>query len=151
MKVFGRIRTRRDLALLILGSLLPDMVDKPLGFMIFHGFGNGRLIAHTLIFNLTILAIVLAFRRDLLIVPVASLLHLIEDRMWREPKILFYPFLGDIPVKPVVSWDERIMRIIQAYHNPTILLSDALGMIILLIGCMAIQQKRFKDKRSAPK
>jgi len=153
LNLFRRMRSRRNLTLLVLGSLLPDIIDKPLGLLMFHGFGNGRLIAHTLMFNLAILAIVLAFKRDLVIVPTASLLHLIEDRMWREPKILFYPFMGDFPKKPVVPWYVRIERIVQAYHDPTILLSDLLGAILLIVfvGCIAKQQKEFKDKRSAPK
>ena len=64
INIFKRTKTRRDLFLLVVGSLLPDIIDKPLGLILYHGFGNGRLYAHTLLFNVSMLLIILIFRRD---------------------------------------------------------------------------------------
>ncbi len=135
----GLIRKRRDFILAVFGSVLPDLIDKPLGFIIFHGFGNGRLIAHTLLFNLILLATFLIFRPVLerwlggnpVVIPLASMLHLVEDRMWGEPAVLFYPFMGSIPVKPVLTFSQRIRNILNAYHNPYIFVSEAAGSVIL--------------------
>ena len=142
INIFKRTKTRRDLFLLVVGSLLPDIIDKPLGLILYHGFGNGRLYAHTLLFNVSMLLIILIFRRDWFVLPIASLLHLVEDQMWKQPKILFYPFLGNFPKKPVLSLDERLKRILQAYHDPTILLSDSLGALILLVLIYLIRRQK---------
>lgn len=144
--LFRMVKTKRDFILLIIGSLLPDIIDKPLGLIVYHGFGNGRLIAHTLIFNLVLFLLIFIFKRRLLIIPIASFLHLIGDKMWKEPKILFYPFLGDFPKKPIISLDGRLRTILNAYHNPIILFSDALGFTLLLfsVGYLMKHQKKFK-------
>jgi len=146
--LFRMIKNRRNFILLIIGSLLPDIIDKPLGLTIYHGFGNGRLIAHTLIFNLVLLLLIFVFKRKLLIIPIASFLHLIEDEMWKDPIILFYPFFGDFPKKPIVPLDKRLRTILNAYRNPSILFSDALGLALLLffVGYLTKHQKKFKIK-----
>ena len=42
-----------DYRLVLLGSMLPDIIDKPLGGFIFKdALGSGRIYAHTLIFLL---------------------------------------------------------------------------------------------------
>ncbi|WP_290902268.1 metal-dependent hydrolase [Ferroglobus sp.] len=133
------IRRRRDFTIAFFGSLLPDLIDKPLGFLIFQGFGNGRLVAHTLLFNVLMLLIFLVFRSNLqfrlggnpVILPVASMLHLAEDRMWEDPSLLLFPFMGDIPLKPTLTLIERIYNIINSYRNPYIFLSEMIGAILL--------------------
>jgi len=134
----SRINTKRKVLYLLVGSMLPDIIDKPLGFIIFGGFGNGRLIAHTLIFNISLLLVLIILsikknKRDILIIPAASFLHLIEDEMWKFPKILFYPFLGEIPLKPVIPLEERLRRILLAYTNTKILVADIIGAIVIII------------------
>jgi hypothetical protein len=133
------IKTRRDFTLAVFGSILPDIIDKPLGFIIFHGFGNGRLIAHTLLFNLSLLTLFAVFRSrfdrllggNAILLPLASILHIIEDKVWREPALLLYPFMGSIPLKPTISLYERLQRILNSYHNPYIVFSEATGAILL--------------------
>lgn len=147
ISLFNRIDTRKKFLYLLFGSLLPDIIDKPLGFIIFGGFGNGRLIAHTLLFNVLLLLLILAIsikkdKRDLLIIPIASSLHLVEDEMWKLPKVLFYPFLGDIPLKPIIPLEERLRRILLAYTNPKVLISDILGSLIILFIIYKISHKK---------
>ncbi len=82
------------------GAMLPDLIDKTLGEVIFaNSIGNGRIYGHTLLFCLLLLltAIHLYKKKEdkrLLIIPAASFLHLMEDRLWMTPQTLFWPLMG---------------------------------------------------------
>jgi len=85
----------------ILGSILPDLIDKPLGFLIFPSIGDGRLIAHSLIGLALIVLIAASISRDLLLtaaLAVGVITHQVLDEMWKIPVNWFYPFLGPFPV-----------------------------------------------------
>jgi hypothetical protein len=79
---------------------LPDLIDKPLGMIVFAStISNGRMISHTLLFSFTLFLIGLYFynkRSNIVIVTLASgsLFHLMEDQMWNTPNTLFWPLLG---------------------------------------------------------
>ncbi len=48
---------RVDYRLILLGSLLPDTIDKPVGLLILRDFfSNGRIFGHSFLFSLLILA-----------------------------------------------------------------------------------------------
>ena len=48
-----RLKTIIDPKYLVIGALLPDLIDKPLGRVIFAStIANGRIIGHTLLFSL---------------------------------------------------------------------------------------------------
>jgi len=84
---------------LVVGANLPDLIDKPVGvFFPDLGLGTGRGIAHTLVFNLGLLAIgVYLYGHGwpwFLYVALASLGHLVLDEMWRLPRVLLWPFYG---------------------------------------------------------
>ena len=87
---FARKKPRR-FAYIAFGSVLPDLIDKPLGFLIYHSFGNGRLIAHTLLFNVSLLAICLYLDKDYWLIGVASMLHLVEDVEDARCPLLSFP------------------------------------------------------------
>ena len=82
--------------MLILGALLPDIIDKPIGILFFGS--EGRLLGHTLVFAvaLGIIGLYLIFRGKpwMLILAVCCVGHLILDGMWMEPDILFWPAHG---------------------------------------------------------
>src|SRR5664280_2642155 len=74
---------------LVIGALLPDLIDKPLGRVIFAStIANGRIIGHTLLFSLLIFVIglyVYEKRRDIRIISLTtgsffhlSLIHISE-------------------------------------------------------------------------
>ncbi|RLI80781.1 hypothetical protein DRP04_07610 [Archaeoglobales archaeon] len=69
---------------IVLASILPDILDKPLGLI---GIGGGRFFFHSILFIVFLFFI----RKELFF---GSTVHLILDRMWEEPKVLFYPILG---------------------------------------------------------
>jgi hypothetical protein len=89
-----------DPAYLVIGSLLPDLIDKPLGTVIFpSAIANGRMIAHTLLFSVTLslLGIYLYVKiGDIRVFTLAagSISHLVEDKMWKAPRTLFWPLTG---------------------------------------------------------
>ena len=95
-------RDRLVIIMAAVGSVLPDLIDKPLGNIILAGtLDYGRIYCHTLLFVsvLLIAGIFLSFRYPragpLMLALVAGiLLHQILDFMWLEPVNWFWPVLG---------------------------------------------------------
>jgi inner membrane protein len=89
-----------DLRFLIIGSLLPDIIDKPIGRYFFNTtFGTGHLFCHTLLFAviLFLAGFIIAFKYKnsfMLMLAIGTFVHLILDGMWQEPKILLWPLFG---------------------------------------------------------
>ena len=109
----SKLRVKIDYRQIAIGSLLPDMIDKPVG-MILLPINNGRIFGHTLLFLLILLIISLKYRKFLFL-SFASFLHLIEDEIWNEPETLFWPLLGEFPAKEHSSFYEYIGRILSEY------------------------------------
>jgi membrane-bound metal-dependent hydrolase YbcI (DUF457 family) len=95
-----RLKTIMDPKYLVIGALLPDLIDKTLGRVIFAStIANGRIVGHTLLFSIFIFLMGLYLyekRRDVRVFSLAigSFFHIIEDQMWKTPKTLFWPILG---------------------------------------------------------
>lgn len=91
---------RMDLRMLVLGALLPDLVDTPIGLIFYGKLGSVRLFTHSLVLaSVVMILVVLATRRGRprkLWMPIAIglLLHLLLDAMWLDPETLWWPFLG---------------------------------------------------------
>ncbi|MFA4848757.1 MAG: metal-dependent hydrolase [Methanoregula sp.] len=104
------IGDRRFIPVCIVGSILPDLIDKPLGLTIFpQALDNARTFSHTLLFVGIITAIALIVwrsRRTLLILGLAGavLLHQILDEMWHEPVTWFFPLGGIFQTRPEVNF-----------------------------------------------
>jgi hypothetical protein len=88
-------------AALLIGAMLPDLIDKPLGFWLAPELVNNSLrsIGHTLVFNLAlllgaVLAAVATRRTWPLFIAIGSLGHLYLDRMWLLPSTILWPLLG---------------------------------------------------------
>ncbi len=98
---------RVDYRVVALASLIPDIVDKPIGRLVFKSrFDSGRLFAHTLLVNVAFFSILFFMRgrakRRFVLVPISSLLHLAEDGMWSQPKVFWWPLFGSsFPKEPV--------------------------------------------------
>jgi len=84
-----------DFRIIFIGVLTPDLIDKPIAYLF---FDTTRLFAHSLFFYLLILMIgSVLFKRarpGVLMFVAAALIHLIEDQMWKQSKVLFWPFTG---------------------------------------------------------
>jgi inner membrane protein len=105
-------RRRIDYRFILLGAILPDIVDGILGLFLFEG-PAGRWIAHSLLAVLVVfVVIVLAFsgERRLAVfgLGVGWLLHLVADGMWQAPRTFLWPAFGtefaSSPAEPY-SWD----------------------------------------------
>lgn len=91
--------TRIDYRLVLVGAMLPDIIDKPIGGVLFaYTFGNPRIFAHTLLFSLlTVLVGLYLYRLRkpwLLTLSFGCAIHLILDQMWLEPRTLLWPIYG---------------------------------------------------------
>jgi len=128
--VESKLKIRMDYRLILVGSLLPDIIDKPVG-MILLPLNNGRVFGHTLLFLTILLLIGLKYRK--LSLAFASFLHLVEDEMWNEPETLFWPFTS-FPAKEHVSLYEYALKIISEYiPSPShTFISEVIGLIIIL-------------------
>lgn len=87
-----RARAAVDFRLVLVGSILPDLIDKPLGAILHL---EARLWAHSLLFLAAILASSLwpAFR-GLRWVGFGDAVHLVVDLIWQQPMVAFWPLLG---------------------------------------------------------
>jgi len=127
---------RIDLRVLLVGSLLPDMIDKPLGLVLLPTvFGGGRLYAHTLLFAFALaiaglIARSLSGKTTLLVLAYGSAMHLVLDGMWRTPDVLLWPALGPMPASHAAQgW---LMRLLAGLtQNPAAYSSEIAGAIML--------------------
>jgi membrane-bound metal-dependent hydrolase YbcI (DUF457 family) len=87
-----------------IGSVLPDLVDKGLGHIIFSSsLDNGRIFFHSLFMVLLFAVaglIVWKYYRSFafLVVGFGIILHQLADSMWTSPVSWYYPLLGPYPV-----------------------------------------------------
>jgi len=104
-RILPALKGRLDYRYIAFGALLPDILDKLIGRVIFaETLANGRIIGHTLVFCLFI-ALLGYYRygksRDtgVFLISGACFFHLLEDRMWKTPYTLFWPAFGwEFPV-----------------------------------------------------
>ena len=98
--VFSLLKKDIDYRFVLIGSLLPDIIDKPLGqYILGWYFQNGRIIAHTLLFLivLTVAGVFVARKYKTGVVSalaVGTVFHLVEDQMWVVPGTLLWPLFG---------------------------------------------------------
>ncbi len=91
---------RMDLRMLLLGALLPDLVDTPIGLLFYGTFGAVRLFTHGLILAAVVMvAVVLATRRGRprkmwMPLAIGLLFHVLFDAMWLDAETLWWPLLG---------------------------------------------------------
>lgn len=90
---------RIDYRFATLGGLLPDLVDKPLAWVLFRGyFHDSHLYGHTILFGLTLvlLGLLLARRGEmrLLLLGIGALMHLPVDPVVHNASTLLWPLLG---------------------------------------------------------
>lgn len=125
-----------DLRFLIVGSILPDLIDKPIGEVLFaESIGTGRWVGHTLVFTTMIMAVVLLMtrrgrrRRAWMALAVGALFHLMLDAMWTLPEVLFWPFLGlEFPPGPDNYWTTLFERF---FDSPFAVVGEVAGLLYL--------------------
>lgn len=136
----ARVRSagrRFDLRALLVGSLLPDIIDKPMGRLVFGTFG-GRLFCHTLTFVLVIAlaGLYLYVRRRnnwLLVLGFGLFMHLVLDEMWLDPQTLLWPAQGFSFHVERTGWEQIIWHRLFTY--PNVYVPELVG--IALLACFA--------------
>jgi hypothetical protein len=100
---------RFDYRLLLVGSLLPDLIDVP--------FGQARW-AHSLTVAVGLLTLVMLvtagrkpIRRLLLGAPIGMLLHLVWDGAFSSAKVFWWPFSGSWGDMEVPSMERGLLNI----------------------------------------
>ena len=129
----GRLIRWVDLAFLALGSMLPDIIDKPLGLLAFGTAEQGRTFGHTLLF-LIVLATLAVYLKNLRLASVSFgvLAHLVLDSMWKSPAILFWPLLGNFPRAQDLGILDYFQTLLYGLRNPMVWIPEVLGLLYLI-------------------
>jgi hypothetical protein len=115
-----------DYRLVLVGTLLPDLIDKPLGLLL--GL-EGRLWAHTLLFLVGLLAVSRIPRiRGLQWVGFGVATHLLLDQIWQSPNVALWPFDG--PFLPATF--NPLSYVHTLLTNPYVGFGEVLGAVILV-------------------
>ena len=126
-----------DVRLLLIGALLPDIIDKPLGHLFFReSLSSGRIFSHTPLFLIiiTIAGLYLYRRRAklwLLVLAFGTLIHLILDQMWQTPQTLLWPLLGfTFPKEDITGWLPDTFNALIT--DPAIYIPELIGAVIII-------------------
>ncbi|MGC9515687.1 metal-dependent hydrolase, partial [Methanocrinis sp.] len=115
-----------------IGSILPDLIDKPLGLLIYGSMATGRIFAHTLLFLLLLVAIAAILKsRAIGSLAFGVLAHQALDSIWRTPEIFLWPLLGGFPVNANMSVLGYFEMLIRGLERPDILVPELLGLLYL--------------------
>lgn len=136
-----------DYRLVFIGSMLPDIIDKPTWMFSFGDiFSTGRGYAHSFLFNLILLIIALVLLRYkkswLLIISLSSFIHLLLDQIWKEPLALWWPLMGPLPKIAKTGWYSYLAE--ELISSPSVYIPEIIGLIVLvLMGVRLIMRKHF--------
>jgi len=152
-----------DYRLVLFMAILPDVIDRLLYVFVIPGAESGRLFAHTLPFNLALLVILVAIRRDLWIYGVLPLGHLLLDLQCTSAHQLFWPFWGadlsNIHISTCLAETgsqsyadrigDRIGDIAGTYSGASLrsVLIEAAGLAVLVI--LTVRSRLYEPRRLA--
>jgi hypothetical protein len=133
---------RIDYRLILFGSILPDLIDKPLGVAL--GLET-RIWAHTFLFLFAILALsFVAAWRALRFIGFGAATHLLLDAIWGQPDVALYPIAGWVfppaPFDPGFWFDALL-------HDPIVQAGEVTGAVILVAFAIRHRIRSWKDLR----
>jgi inner membrane protein len=137
---FARLSQRLDLRILLVGALLPDIIDKPLGHIFLREYlSSGRTFAHTLLFAIlrTLGGLLIRYRTGknwMLVLSLGTFIHLILDEMWRQQwrSTILWPLYGlEFPRAELTDWVGNIWDGLT--HDPTVYIPEIVGAVVLLL------------------
>jgi membrane-bound metal-dependent hydrolase YbcI (DUF457 family) len=129
----ARCAKKGDLAFIALGSMLPDIIDKPLGLIAFGTSNMGRTFGHTLLFFLILAALALLIKKIWLYSLAGGVFaHLALDFMWNSPVILFWPILGGFPQATYMDTLSYLQMLILGLKDPMISLPELFGLAYVI-------------------
>lgn len=152
------LKGRIDYTAVLFGSMLPDLIDKPIGRVIFSGtIDNGRIFAHTLLFFIVLSSAAFYIwkkKNDMRAISLcaASFCHLVEDSMWEAPATLFWPLMGwQFPSNPgpyngILDYFQTLMTYAYTPALDYVFMSEVVGfMVLLFMGTRYLLQKYLSD------
>lgn len=120
-----------DFRIIFAGAIAPDIIDKPIGYLF---FDTTRLFGHSFAFYFLIFLFVWTafkkYRSTAFMFSAAAFIHLIEDQMWKQSEVLFWPFQGlnfSATEQPGVS-----ERVSSFFNENYLLVPEIIGGIILM-------------------
>lgn len=126
-----------DLRLLALGAIVSDLVDLPIGILLWDSLGSVRLAAHSLVFGAILMAGVLILtrrgttRKRWMLFAVGVLVHLALDAMWADPETLWWPFLGwEFTESGFATYGEYVSNL---FVDPRLWLGEVAGAVYLVV------------------
>ena len=134
-----------------LGSVLPDIVDKPLGHIIFSSsLDNGKIFFHSLVIVLLFFIaglLVWKYYRSysFLVVAFGMFLHQVVDMMWVQPIAWYYPLLGRFETD--TSPDYFLGAVVAELTSPTEWIFFAAIMVVALF---IFRNRRLRDQLLDP-
>lgn len=129
---------KMDLRWILVGSLLPDVIDKPIGSILFRDtFGSHRLFAHAVVFPVVLLGVVMiatrratALRRGAIGIVIGCFIHLLLDGVWTNPETFLWPFFGfEFPRVAGSEFGTLVRRMLE---SPMVWLGEGLGAAYLI-------------------
>jgi len=144
---FSRLNKYLDIRILLVGSMLPDIIDKPVGQLLFREtFGNGRIFSHSLLFSVLIaLPGLYLYRRYhkswLAGLAAGSFMHLLLDQMWQTPRTLFWPFQGlAFERVDLTDWFGNLFKAVV--NDPSVYIPELIGLVVLAVfGWVLVRRK----------
>ena len=103
-----------DYRVLLVGSILPDLIDKPLGLLFSSTGMLAKSFGHSLLFLVLLFSTCKLLRNNpyknlLKTLGIGSTLHDVFDLMWHFPKALFWPAaISVLPKTPYEPWGQII-------------------------------------------
>jgi inner membrane protein len=134
--LFGFLKEKIDYRFLVVGSILPDLIDKPIGHYLFYStFMNGRIFAHTVLFVLLLTIVAFGFERryrftGVSVLAIGALAHIVEDQMWRAPSTALWPLMGwQFPKLDLQNYTGYIFD--ELLHDPGAYVPEIIGIVII--------------------
>lgn len=132
----GKDKSSIDYRLVMLGAMLPDLIDKPIGAWLFRStFHNSRIIAHSLVFSITLMILGSCYfykrkNNNITLLGASSFIHQILDSMWLYPGILYWPAYGwKFPTRPEGNWVESSLS--KLLTDPYVYMPEMIGAAIV--------------------
>ena len=132
-----------DIRWILVGALLPDIIDKPLGILL---LDNGRVFSHSLVFlaALSIAGVILYRAKHwswLLAFAFGTLFHLVLDFMWQTPDVFFWPAYGvGFKTMKESNWFERLWR--GFIYAPTVSVPEFVGFAVCILFALVVIRRR---------
>lgn len=132
----------------LIGSFLPDIIDKPLGHIfLVDSIGDGRIFCHSLVVIIIFASVDLIIWRSygsplLLYIALGMLAHQLMDSMWMVPVHWYWPVLGSYPLHAGYAGGYFTSQFLREITSP----SEWLFSIIMIFLIMAVLMERRNER-----